>query len=93
MTREQIELKYDEFFGKGYWEEQYKKHIVEFAFQCSNGGKPIVSGSLPPFPDDERIAVESITQGSKEVGIGAISQVYFRKGAKWMRGQLGGNDR
>ena len=29
-----ISDKYDTFFGKGYWEEQYKKHIVIFAKQC-----------------------------------------------------------
>lgn len=31
--REEAEKKYDEFFGTGYWEEQYKKHIVEFTKQ------------------------------------------------------------
>lgn len=34
MTPEEIEQKYDIFFGTGYWEEQYKKHIVMFAKQC-----------------------------------------------------------
>jgi hypothetical protein len=29
-----IEKFYDDFFGTGYWEEQYKPHIVEFARQC-----------------------------------------------------------
>lgn len=29
-----ISKKYDEFFGKGYWERDYKKHIVLFAKQC-----------------------------------------------------------
>lgn len=29
-----IEAKYDTFFGTGYWEAQYKKHIVIFAKQC-----------------------------------------------------------
>lgn len=55
MKREQIEEKYDEFFGTGYWEVQYKKHIVEFVFQCSNSGKPMLGGAKPaplplPFP-------------------------------------------
>jgi hypothetical protein len=29
-----ISDKYDVFFGKGFWEDQYKKHIVIFAKQC-----------------------------------------------------------
>jgi hypothetical protein len=29
-----IENKFDTFFGTGYWEEQYKPHIVMFAKQC-----------------------------------------------------------
>lgn len=47
MDRKQIEGKYDEFFGTGYWEVQYKQHIVEFAFQCSNDGNTILADSLP----------------------------------------------
>tara|TARA_X000001382_G_C3014480_1_gene129595 strand:- start:142 stop:399 length:258 start_codon:yes stop_codon:yes gene_type:complete len=34
MDRVQIENKYDEFLGTGLWEQDYKKHIVEFACQC-----------------------------------------------------------
>jgi len=29
-----IEDKYDEFFGDGYWEKEYKEQIVIFATQC-----------------------------------------------------------
>ena len=36
---EKIENKYDIFFGKGYWEKEYKKHIVEFAKQCVTENK------------------------------------------------------
>ena len=54
MNRKQIEDKYDEFFGTGYWEVQYKKHIVEFAFQCSNDGKPMLAAVL----GDERYEAE-----------------------------------
>ena len=32
--KELIESKYDEFFGNGYWEKQYKQQIVIFAMQC-----------------------------------------------------------
>ncbi|RYZ63045.1 MAG: hypothetical protein EOO14_00415 [Chitinophagaceae bacterium] len=54
MKREQIEEKYDEFFGTGYWEVQYKRHIVEFAFQCSNSIKMPVMPSLPPNVELEK---------------------------------------
>ena len=33
MSRATIEKRYDDFFGEGYWEREYKKHIVEFAVQ------------------------------------------------------------
>ena len=29
-----VEKLYDEFFGAGYWEKQYKQHIVIFAKKC-----------------------------------------------------------
>lgn len=57
MDRKQIEGKYDEFFGTGYWEVQYKQHIVEFAFQCSNDGKPMLAAVL----GDERYEAELAT--------------------------------
>lgn len=58
MTREEVEQKYDVFFGTGYWEKDYKKHIVEFTFQCLTGAKPIVKCSLPPLVEvlKDRIA-------------------------------------
>jgi hypothetical protein len=31
-----INKHYDEFFGEGIWEAEYKKHIVEFTRQCVN---------------------------------------------------------
>ena len=31
MTTNQIGIIYNEFFGNGYWEKQYKGHIVCFA--------------------------------------------------------------
>ncbi len=34
MTTNQIRLKYDEFFGTGLWEKDYKPHISVFAEQC-----------------------------------------------------------
>ena len=34
--KEKIEKQYDDFFGEGFWEKEYKKQIVEFAIQCSN---------------------------------------------------------
>lgn len=34
MTRAEIKAKYDEFFGTGLWERDYKSHIVIFAEQC-----------------------------------------------------------
>lgn len=34
MNKEDIESKYDEFFGTGLWESDHKKHIVEFTQQC-----------------------------------------------------------
>lgn len=49
------------------------------------------SEQLPPVVADEEISAQSIVQCSKELGLGAVTQVYFRKGAKWMRERLGGN--
>ena len=34
MTLNQIKIKYDEFFGTGLWERDYKPHITVFAEQC-----------------------------------------------------------
>lgn len=34
MTRNQIKIKYDQFFGTGLWERDYKPHITVFAEQC-----------------------------------------------------------
>lgn len=34
MTRAEIQARYDEFFGTGLWERDYKPHIVIFAEQC-----------------------------------------------------------
>lgn len=34
MTHNEIKIKYDEFFGTGLWERDYKPHIVVFAEQC-----------------------------------------------------------
>ena len=34
MTRNEIGRKYDEFFGVGLWERDYKQHIVIFTEQC-----------------------------------------------------------
>ena len=36
MKRWEIKSKYDEFFGTGFWEKEYKEHIVIFAEQCVN---------------------------------------------------------
>ena len=40
MIRKEIERKYDEFFGTGLWERDYKPHIVIFAEQCIMNNKP-----------------------------------------------------
>lgn len=42
--REEAEKKYDEFFGTGYWEEQYKKHIVEFTKQFAEEYQERING-------------------------------------------------
>ena len=34
MTRNQIKIKYDQFFGTGLWERDYKPHITVFTEQC-----------------------------------------------------------
>jgi hypothetical protein len=34
---------------------------------------------------EQEIEAQSVLQCSKETGIGAVTQVYFRKGARWMR--------
>lgn len=34
---------------------------------------------------DKNKSIQSISQCSNEVGLGAISQVYFRKGANWAK--------
>lgn len=34
MTRKEIDRRYDEFFGDGLWERDYKPHITVFAEQC-----------------------------------------------------------
>ena len=34
MTKNQIKIKYDQFFGTGMWERDYKPHITVFTEQC-----------------------------------------------------------
>lgn len=34
MTRNQINIEYDNFFGNGLWERDYKPHITVFAEKC-----------------------------------------------------------
>ena len=34
MTRVELSKKYDEFFGTGIWERDYKHHIIVFTEQC-----------------------------------------------------------
>lgn len=43
----EIEKFYDKYFGTGYWELQYKSHIVEFANQCVELQKSTNSAMVP----------------------------------------------
>ena len=45
-VEKRLEKKYDDFFGNGYWEKQYKKHIIEFTKQCVEFE---LKGVLPKF--------------------------------------------
>jgi DNA-binding transcriptional regulator YiaG len=48
MTLNEIKTKYDEFFGRGLWEREYKLHIVAFTEQCirQSEGHPCIIPSL-----------------------------------------------
>lgn len=43
------------------------------------------SGVIRNIPDENQINMESILQTSKTEGSEILSQVYFRKGANWVR--------
>ena len=50
MNRNEIGRKYDEFFGTGLWERDYKSHIVIFTEQCLiNNQYNINDISVPEF--------------------------------------------
>ena len=65
MTMNQIKIKYDQFFGDGLWERNYKPHITVFAEQCvrESDSKEIVwmdcKTALPRIGD--KVLVERIT--------------------------------
>lgn len=62
MTRNQIKIKFDEFFGTGLWERDYKPHITVFTEQClrESEAKVLWTNSEDALPDvGNRVLVET----------------------------------
>ena len=46
MDKLYFENQYDKFFGTGYFEKQYKKHIIQFMMNCLNEYKEEIFKSI-----------------------------------------------
>lgn len=74
---------------------------ADAAFVSQHDGKPIVSGSLPPWPDVEKRAKDDFSNGLTGVPYdqsamkGTIDNAVSAnlKGAKWLYDMLGGYNR
>jgi hypothetical protein len=75
MTRDEIQAKYDEFFGNGLWERAYKRHIVVFVEQCLMAQKQR-QNVMPPMNLKEKICLQvgmkvKVKNDTKQYGIDA----------------------
>lgn len=73
-NEEMISKRYDEFFGNGYWEEQYKKHIVLFARGCVEAAVP---SPQPLGIDVEELAEEWWDEFSETIDSGISNIEYY----------------
>ncbi len=88
MTRNQVRLEYDKFFGTGLWERDYKDHIVIFTEQClmqqeQEQNLPIqnVMPSLPDFRECRKAKGLTLRQVEEVTGLSNayLSQLETRK--------------
>lgn len=82
MTLNQIKIKYDEFFGTGFWEKEYKPHITVFAEQCvrqaGEQGQKLPINNVVESKPNEKAALKH-----------AVDAIYFADNSDYLSGLYG----
>lgn len=82
MTLNQIKIKFDEFFGTGFWEKEYKPHITVFTEQCvrqaEQQGQTLPIHNVVESKPNERAALKH-----------AVDAIYFADNSDYLSGLYG----